>query len=724
MKMNVIYMIIFSVSLIIIYSINLPAQSQSNRIRYNNQNLFLSGVNLAWMSFANDIGPAPNNYTAFEEFFLAIHDSGGNAVRWWLHTNGTNTPEFDANGYVVGPARGTIDDLKKVLDIAWEREVGVILCLWSFDMLRSNLNQEILNRNTLLLTDTNYTRAYINNCLIPIVNSLKGHPAIIAWEIFNEPEGMSTEFGWSETNHVPMFVIQRFVNLCAGAIHRTDTAALVTNGSASIKTLTDITPAASIRKVGIEEQYAIAKLVKERYNFKTSVEDIQMHLQYLATLANYNYYSDERLQEAGGDSDGYLDFYSFHYYGADLASSPFANQASTWNSTKQLVVAEFHITATNGIPKENLYPTLYANGYAGALAWSWTDNQVTQKIDIIEALGNMWRLYKENIDVLGISGAWPSVTLIKPVDNASFSSGATITLEATAYDSDGYIVMVEFYYADTVKIGVDSVAPYSLDWSGMGNGYYTVSAVAIDDHGNKRRSDRAKIQVGTPPMVRYEAEQATRNGSGMSIKSDPNASNGAFVDVATNNAGTTITWTFTNVLGAGNYQITFGYNLFYDTPKGQFINVNGSRAGELMFDGQIKTWLEKSMCVDLIAGINTVQMEMSWGWMYVDYLAVPREVVTNFVAAEYIPRQYNLHQNYPNPFNSETKITYELPEQTQVKLIVYDILGRKVDMLVNEEKPAGIYQTTWNAYGMASGVYFYKLEGGSYSETKKMILLR
>ncbi|MCB0749303.1 MAG: hypothetical protein KDC90_17710, partial [Ignavibacteriae bacterium] len=156
-----------------------------NKIKYNDQDLFLSGANLAWLSFANDVGSGTTDFEEFGNILLQIHEHGGNSLRWWLHTNGTKSPEFGSSDFVISPGEYTIQDIRHVLDLAWEREVGIKLCLWSFDMLRSNLNATQLNRNILLLTDTTYTNAYIRNALIPMVDSLKEHPAIIAWEIFN-----------------------------------------------------------------------------------------------------------------------------------------------------------------------------------------------------------------------------------------------------------------------------------------------------------------------------------------------------------------------------------------------------------------------------------------------------------------------------------------------------------------------------------------------------------
>ena len=89
-----------------------------------------------------------------------------------------------------------------------------------------------------------------------------------------------------------------------------------------------------------------------------------------------------------------------------------------------------------------------------------------------------------------------------------------------------------------------------------------------------------------------------------------------------------------------------------------------------------------------------------------------------------IPNAFSLKQNYPNPFNPTTMIVYEIPRATRVVLTVFDILGREVTRLVDEVKPPGSYQATWDAAGLASGTYFYRLEAGEFNEVKHLLLLK
>lgn len=88
------------------------------------------------------------------------------------------------------------------------------------------------------------------------------------------------------------------------------------------------------------------------------------------------------------------------------------------------------------------------------------------------------------------------------------------------------------------------------------------------------------------------------------------------------------------------------------------------------------------------------------------------------------PTSYTLGQNYPNPFNPSTKIGYSIPVEGFVNLDVYNSIGQKVATLVNESKTAGTYEVNFDAARLSSGIYFYKISSGNFTETKKMILMK
>ncbi|HLG33006.1 MAG TPA: T9SS type A sorting domain-containing protein, partial [Ignavibacteriaceae bacterium] len=86
--------------------------------------------------------------------------------------------------------------------------------------------------------------------------------------------------------------------------------------------------------------------------------------------------------------------------------------------------------------------------------------------------------------------------------------------------------------------------------------------------------------------------------------------------------------------------------------------------------------------------------------------------------------EFSLFQNYPNPFNPTTNIGFRIAKFDFVKLTVYDILGNEISVLVNEEKPAGNYEVTFDASSLPSGIYFYRLQAGRFIQSKKMVLLK
>lgn len=122
-------------------------------------------------------------------------------------------------------------------------------------------------------------------------------------------------------------------------------------------------------------------------------------------------------------------------------------------------------------------------------------------------------------------------------------------------------------------------------------------------------------------------------------------------------------------------------------------------------------------------------VDANTGWAVGDYGTILHTTNggVSFVEEEQfdeIPMEFLLSQNYPNPFNPSTRIKYQVSSISRAYLVVYDVLGNEIEILVNEEKPVGIYEVTWYAEDLPSGVYFYQLRTGEFIETKKMILLR
>jgi hypothetical protein len=100
-------------------------------------------------------------------------------------------------------------------------------------------------------------------------------------------------------------------------------------------------------------------------------------------------------------------------------------------------------------------------------------------------------------------------------------------------------------------------------------------------------------------------------------------------------------------------------------------------------------------------------------------------VIATDISRQYVMlEEFKLHQNYPNPFNPSTTIKYEIKELADVELKVFDILGREITTLVHEQKSVGSYEIEFNASSLSSGIYFYRLQAGSFVATKKMILMK
>lgn len=99
------------------------------------------------------------------------------------------------------------------------------------------------------------------------------------------------------------------------------------------------------------------------------------------------------------------------------------------------------------------------------------------------------------------------------------------------------------------------------------------------------------------------------------------------------------------------------------------------------------------------------------------------------IVEENIPTEYSLQNAYPNPFNPSTNIRYGLPEQAKVQLYIYDIFGRRINTLVDDQQQAGWYTVRWNGlnqfgHSVSTGVYFFRIQAGTFVEVKKMVYMK
>ncbi len=312
-------------------------------ILYNGKKIFFSGTNLAWSDYNSDVGDSPLNENAWRKAVEGTRAAGGNAIRWWLFNNMSQSPTIDQTTHLVtGPKENTIANMKKALDIAEEYGVMVSMCLFSHNLMEPNqwgLYSEKLDidANTKLFEDDG-TEAFIKKVLEPVVKAIGFHKALMTWEVFNEPEGMTT-VGWT-AKKMDKEKIQKFTNKVAAAIHNIDKGFLVSTGSVNIK--------------------------------------------------YQSWWNDAELVKAGGEANGTLDFFQTHYYPyyQDDAVSPFVNTAAQMATTygydsKPMIIGEFpasgwkgatytsNMAAKTEISTEECYRKAFDGGYAGALAWQY-----------------------------------------------------------------------------------------------------------------------------------------------------------------------------------------------------------------------------------------------------------------------------------------------------------------------------------------------------------------
>jgi len=195
--------------------------------------------------------------------------------------------------------------------------------------------------------------------------------------------------------------------------------------------------------------------------------------------------------------------------------------------------------------------------------------------------------------------------------------------------------------------------------------------------------------------------------------------NGSGIYISTNN-GTN--WTQTSLNNKTVKSISFsGNNIFAGTDSGIYISTNNGA-----------NWIKKNQGFIYTPTVNTLLVIGNTSNIYLlagtDGYSAWRRSVENIIGIKNISREipsvFSLEQNYPNPFNQSSIIKFQCPMNGMVELKIYDLLGKEVAVLLNEKLQPGTYQVQFNAENLTSGIYYYRLKTYSFSETKKLILLK
>ena len=260
-------------------------------------------------------------------------------------------------------------------------------------------------------------------------------------------------------------------------------------------------------------------------------------------------------------------------------------------------------------------------------------------------------------------------------------------------------------FAGTYQGGVFISTNNGTNWTAVNNGLKNTGVSAV----SALVVDGSNLFAG----IGYDASVST--GDGVFLSTDNGAS---WTQV---NSGLTNT----NV----NSLAVSGTNLFAGTSGGVFLSENNGINWSEVSTGLTYTGVN-SLAIsgsNLFAGtwgggVGTSNDGTSghgvWCRSVKEMISSVRQVTNN------IPKQFILADNYPNPFNPSTTIQFSLPKASFVILNIYNSLGQEVARLVTQQMNAGIYKTEWNAIGFSSGIYFYRLKAGSFTETKKLVLLK
>ena len=294
-----------------------------------------------------------------------------------------------------------------------------------------------------------------------------------------------------------------------------------------------------------------------------------------------------------------------------------------------------------------------------------------------------------------------------------------------------YIFNVPGTYTVTLKVTNGNLlsSTENIKITVLGNGTpYTGTAVMVPALIQAENYDKGGEGVAYHDMDVNNVGLAFRPNEGVDLEG---ANDGGF-DIYWMTAGEWIEYTI-QVPSDGNYDII--PNVASVPGFGNFrvlinnLDVSGKKA--VLNTGGWQTWKPINILkVPLKAGKQILRIEVDsetdkTGWLFsMNSIQIKASSTVGVNENELLPKEFSLEQNYPNPFNPSTIISYQLASNSKVDLKIFDLLGREVKTLINQNLEAGIHSVTFSATDLPSGIYFYKLTAGSFTQTKKMTLVK
>ena len=260
-------------------------------------------------------------------------------------------------------------------------------------------------------------------------------------------------------------------------------------------------------------------------------------------------------------------------------------------------------------------------------------------------------------------------------------------------------------------------------------GKYVFMRITLNDGAGGTTAALLLTTADSVRVVKLDPAASDSTGTGLRGTSSSNPKNFIFVYGDTAGTGRPISGSFIESDGTDN-STTNNYVAFYNN------NVNGMNgAYGMVLPNMLPNGIRRIEQRSLINGtLVTSATDTDGVWPSGAHTVNPSGGTTEIVftgtdtgirGTSTIPKEFSLLQNYPNPFNPQTTISYSLPQTSTVTLKVYDLMGREIVTLIqNERKAPGNYEISFNALNLSSGVYFYKLQTQSYVQTKRMILLK